>query len=303
MIKIDDSYTILKDKLRGRKPKFKLEKDGKKYIYKYGAINNEIWAEVIAEQLGLQAGINMAHYVIATYKDTVGVLTDYFLKNTELIISSDNLRSNVQIIYDENNIHLNLDGNTISNIVTAAAMYDDRVIPENLSLELMIRWCFYGAILEGDKNATNIGFIKGLSALALSPDYDNASMAGLNKNIQHMLDSLRRGQSIYSYTDEMQTDLKVSNEDTGYFLTDFDSFSKKYPQQCAICMEHLENIDVDKAIAQVEEINNVEVPWDVKYWISKTINSRLSDMKSIHERNKTDNDKKPYVKTKKEPNS
>ena len=53
MIKIDESFTLLNDVLRGRKPKFKLIKDGATYIYKYGAINNEIWAELISEQLGL----------------------------------------------------------------------------------------------------------------------------------------------------------------------------------------------------------------------------------------------------------
>ena len=53
--------------------KFKDIKDGKIYIYKYGAINNEIYAELIAEQLGLQIGINMAHYELASYKDTIGV--------------------------------------------------------------------------------------------------------------------------------------------------------------------------------------------------------------------------------------
>ena len=57
MINIDNSYSILNDNLRGRKPKFKVEKNGKIYIYKYGSVNSEIWAELIAEQLGLQAGI------------------------------------------------------------------------------------------------------------------------------------------------------------------------------------------------------------------------------------------------------
>ena len=42
MIIIDNSYKKLDDKLRGRKPKVKLEKDGIKYIFKWGAINYEI---------------------------------------------------------------------------------------------------------------------------------------------------------------------------------------------------------------------------------------------------------------------
>ena len=44
MIQINDSYTILNGTLRGRKPKFKVMKDGQVYIFKYGAVNNEMWA-------------------------------------------------------------------------------------------------------------------------------------------------------------------------------------------------------------------------------------------------------------------
>ena len=54
MIIIDNSYKKLDDKLRGRKPKVKLEKDGIKYIFKWGAINYEIWSELISEQIGKQ---------------------------------------------------------------------------------------------------------------------------------------------------------------------------------------------------------------------------------------------------------
>ena len=102
MKKIDESYTILDGQLRGRKPKFKVVKDGQVYIFKYGAINNEIYAELIAEQLGLQVGINMAHYELASYGNTIGLLTPSFLKPGQLIISSDYLKENMQRIYGEN---------------------------------------------------------------------------------------------------------------------------------------------------------------------------------------------------------
>lgn len=204
MIIIDESYTILNDTLRGRKPKFKLDKDGKKYIYKYGSVNNEIWAELIAEQLGKQAGIKMAHYEIARYKNTTGVITDYFLKPLELIISSDKLKEATQAIFDENSIDIDLKDNTITNIVQAATIYDHTVNAEELALELMKRWVFYGLIMETDKNETNIAFIKGEGGISLSPDFDNSSMAGLNDNIQSSIDSIRRGCSIYNYTDNFR---------------------------------------------------------------------------------------------------
>ncbi len=286
MINIDGSYTLLDHALRGRKPKFKLEKEGKKYIFKYGAINNEIWAELIAQQLGLQAGINMAHYELACCQGTYGVLTTYFLKPLELIISSDNLKQNMQKVCDENNIKIDFTENTISNVVTAASLYDNRTDTKALALELMLRWTFYGMIMESDKNDTNIAFIQGNSGFTLTPDYDNSSMACLNKNINSLLDSLKQGKTVYTITDNIKTNLKISKDDTGFFLQDFDNFSKKYPEECDYCMERLSHIDVDTAFEMVEEINETEIPWEVKYWVSKTIKARYEDMKNIHNRNK-----------------
>ncbi|MBQ3510961.1 MAG: HipA domain-containing protein [Bacilli bacterium] len=285
MITIDNSYTILPDKLRGRKPKFKLKKDGKTYIYKYGSLNNEIWAELIAEQLGKQADIEMAHYEVAEYKGTIGVLTDYFLDSTELIISSDNLKANIQNIYDENNININLKENTISNLVLAASMYDDRVDPKQLMLELMQRWCFYGLIMESDKNETNIGFIKGLKPLRLTPDYDNSSMAALDNNIQNFISSLMQGQNFYGITDGFKSNLKINKDDTEDFFIDFANFCQKYPSQAKYCITKLNNINVDEAFEKVEKINQVSIPWEVQFWVSKTITSRLEDMNNIYKQN------------------
>lgn len=289
MINIDNSYKILNDVLRGRKPKFKVMKDGKIYIYKYGAINNEVLAELIAEQLGLQAGIDMAHYELASYQGTIGVLTPSFLKPGELIISSDNLKSNIQNIYNENNIFASLSDNTITNIVKAACLHDPRVKVKSLTLSLMLRWAFYGLIMESDKNETNIAFIRGKNALHLTPDYDNSSMGCLNKNISNIIDSLKSGYNIYTLTDSIKTNLRISENDTGFFLQDFDSFSKKYPLQCDYCMERLSQIDVNLAFEKVESINDIEIPWEIKYWISKLIETRLQDMQNIHNRNKQNN--------------
>lgn len=297
MINIDETYTIFDDKLRGRKPKFKLQKNNQMYIYKYGSVNNEIWAELIAEQLGLQAGIEMAHYQLATYKDTIGVITNYFLKSTELIISSDKLKEATQLILAENNINTNLRENTILNIVQAASIYDNEIDTEELTTELMKRWVFYGIIMESDKNATNLGFIKGENGISLTPDYDNSSMAGLNKNIQNNIDSLRRGQTIYHYTDNIKNHLQITEKDTGYFIGDFKNFVEKYPIIAQKCMESFNNINVEEAMENVEIINDTQIPWNIKYWVNKAVNSRLNDMRNIYEKTK------PNIKIKIDPPS
>lgn len=282
MIILDEKYTILNDKLRGRKPKFKVKKDNKIYIYKFGAINYEIWAELIAEQLGIQAGIKMAHYRIASYKNTIGVLTDYFLEPGELIISCDNLKKSAQEILNENNISINLKGNSLENIMQAAYTYDNTINSQEITFELTKRWAFYGLIMESDKNETNIGFIKNSkTGLRLTPDYDNSSMASLNNNINQNIDALRAGYSIYQFTDNIKSNLNRAETDTGNFLKDFKSYAEKHPEQCQKIMEDFELINPEEAMDKVEQRNEVTIPWEVRFWVNETIENRRKDMKAI----------------------
>ena len=212
MINIDDSYEILDEKYRGRKPKIGLKKDGKKYIFKYGVVNYESYAELIAEQLGIQAGIEMAHYEAAVMPGRLGVITTNFLKSEDLIMTSDKLREYIQILFNENNINYDVKDSSILNIIEAAWTYDGNINVEILSNELMKRWAFYGLILESDKNSTNISFIKTPEGLKLSPDYDNSSMCQLNKNINNMIPMLYRGYDIYSFTDGVNNQLHLSKK-------------------------------------------------------------------------------------------
>lgn len=287
IITIDDSYKLLPDKLRGRKPKVKLRKDNKEYIFKYGSINSEIWAELIAEQLGIQVGIDMAHYEIASYKNTIGLLTNSFIKPGELIISSDYLKKGIQAILSENNITANLKNNSLENIIQAVFTYDNSIDSPKLYFELTKRWAFYGLIMESDKNETNISFINSLSSgLKLSPDYDNSSMAGLNNNINQNIQSLKAGYSIYHFTDDIKSNLHRTENDTGNFLIDFKTFSEKHQKDCEKILEEFELINPDEAMDKVEEINNVTIPWEVRFWVNSTISQRHQDMKSIFEQSK-----------------
>ena len=161
-------------------------------------------------------------------------------------------------------------------------MHDDRVNSEQLMRELMLRWCFYGLIMESDKNETNIGFIKGNKALRLTPDYDNSSMASLDDNISNYISSLMQGQNFYGITSGYRSNLKINTQDTGDFLIDFANFCQKYPEHAQYCMEHLNKIDPEQAFAIVEETNQVSIPWEVQFWVSKTVSVRLRDMNEIY---------------------
>ena len=283
MVNIDKSYEVLNEKYRGRKPKIGLRKDGKKYIFKYGVVNYEMYAELIAERLGIQIGIDMAHYEAAHMDNRIGVITDNFLGRDDLIITSDKLREYIQILFNENNINFDVKDSSILNIIEAVWTYDNNINIENLSYELMKRWLFYGLILESDKNSTNISFIKTPEGLKLSPDYDNSSMCQLNKNINNMIPMLYRGYDIYSFTDGVNNQLHLSKKTENLsFFEEFKVFAEKYSDVCMQILESFDAIDVDKAIETVEMINKIDVPYEVKFWVNKVINTRLADLKAIY---------------------
>lgn len=281
MIIIDDSYKQISAYTRGRKEKEWLEKDNKRYLYKFGASNYEIFAETIAEQLGKQVGINMASYKIAKMKNSYGVITESFLKPGELIISSDKLKLAVQSIYEENNLTGNLKANTISNLVEAAFTYDSTINSSALFDELIKRWMFSGLIMESDKNDTNISFIKSENKLKLSPDYDNSTMCRLNENVENLVSKVRSNADMYKLTDGIQNALKPTERNSDNFLVAFQEFSEKYSEKAIQIFSKFESINVNNAIKTVEQINGVNVPWAVSYFVEKAINLRYIDMKNI----------------------
>ncbi len=289
MIKIDDTYKPINAYMRGRKEKLWLEKDNQKYLYKFGANNYEILAELLAEQLGKQVGIDMAAYHVASYKNTIGVLTKNFVKSGELIISSDKLKAAVQDLYEENNLHGNLQENTILNLVQAAFTYDATIDTSQLFDELVKRWLFTGLIMESDKNATNISFIKTGNKLRLSPDYDNSTMCRLNENITNLMTNIKDNTDIYKLTDGIKQALKPSDSSSDYFLESLQEFSNKYPNKVKTIFLSFKNIDVDSAITIVETTNNIKVPWEVSYFINKAISLRYNDMENIVTKTKSIN--------------
>ncbi len=295
MVVLDDSYKFDKTtKLDGRKPKFKLNKDGKSYIFKYGSQNNEIFAELIAEQLGLQVGINMAHYQIAEYNGCSGVLSDYFLQDDERFISSKQLIKYTNELLYENGILTTLKGNTINNICQSLKSYFTLYNYQDIEKELLLRWAFYGLITECDKNDTNIGFIidakKGI--VKLSPDYDNSTMALLDSNIDNYISKLRRGASIYNIIDEVTNDLHPMEYNSKSFIEEFNQFIELSPVYADEIMKSLAKIDVDLAIETVERENDVEIPWNVKYWVRQVISARYNDMTRFYSNANESNYKK-----------
>lgn len=288
MLIIDETYRrIIDPKIRGRKPKYRLDKvqDGilKRYIFKYGAINNEIFAELLAEQLGKQMGIEMAHYVVADDGKNIGVLTDNFLVPGEYLCSSDTIKENIESISSDSGLYVDMKDNTIENVVRSACTYDSEVDFNKLLKELIKRWIFYSIIIESDKNSTNIAFIKGSGVLRISPDYDNASMALLNNNIDSYLDSIRSGVDIYRIIDSVKNNFCLRNGTNSNFYDDLRYLFTTYHDIISEIIPYVKQINVDAAIEIVEKDNEVSVPWNVRYWVGKVVNARVNDVMNMYE--------------------
>lgn len=286
MIKIDPNVNVVAvpTEMVGKKLKYKIEIDGKLYIIKQNAMNYEIYAELIAEKLGKQVGIEMAHYNICEFNNKIGLITPVFLnkENEELIISVKALLEHAKDLCTENNIKFDLRENTVENILKAASLFDKRVNIKKLADELVRRWIFYGMIMESDKNNTNLSFIKDKQAsIRISPDYDNSTMARLNENIDELLNDLRRGTDIFSITDRTKTALKIKSNPSDEFMTNYRSFIEEFGIYYERIIEEFISLDVDRAIAEVEIENDIEIPYNVKFWLRKAINTRKDDMFNI----------------------
>ena len=283
MIKVDSNARIIAtpEDMVGKKRKYKVAIDDKLYIIKLGGINYEIYAELIAEMLGKQVGIEMAHYNICEFNGEIGLITPVFLnaKDGDLIISVKMILDIARSLCIENNIHFDLMKNSVDNILKAISLYDKRIDIDELAKELIKRWLFYGVIMESDKNNTNLSFIKNRqSSLRISPDYDNSTMARMNENINSFINYLSQGIDIFSLTDGIKTALTIENSSSDEFLVNYRQFIDEYGLFYRDIIETLTKIDVDKAIDDVEKENQMEIPWEVKFWLRKAITARKKDM-------------------------
>lgn len=282
-----DNYKELENAFtRGRKQKTWLEKDGTKYLFKYGASNYEIWAELLTTELASQCGFDVAEYDLATYKGKIGVVTKDFKKEGELIISGDRFINSIKEILEENNIHHDLKENSVENIMFALGTYSLNQSTSELFQQILNIWAFDGLVLESDRNNTNWSILKQNNSLRFAPIYDCSTMAMLNNDISYFISSARFENDFLKITDQVQSALKLYNSSDGNFLQDFDLLCQKYPEQSKIIIEALENINVQTAIDNIESKINCNgadehLDWQVQYWVTKVIELRKRDMISI----------------------
>ena len=278
--------------VNGRKEKIWLKDESdNEYLFKYGASNYEIWAEMIAEDIGKQCGIEMAHYEPARYKHNIGVVTPNFVENNMLLISAERLRKNQIKIMTEGNKPIDLLKGINLDVIMFTLIFNSNLSADtynDILYELQKRWCFWQLIMESDKNLTNISFISNGCNYKLSPDYDNSTMARLNENITNFLNIIKSDMDIYKLIDDVEQSLALDIKNDNKFYSSFTKFCEMYPENAQTIMQQFKNIDLD-IVFKTREANlsnnttgtKVEIPWEVKYWLTKVINIRYHDMQAI----------------------
>ena len=293
---IIDDYEKLNDYIIGRKKKIWLSKDGKKYLFKGGSTNYEIYAELLSYELAKQCGFKCAFYDLAILDGTTGVLTPSFLKKGDIIISGEHYLNNAHGIAVQNNLKMTFKENSIENIINAIAIQEGNAedIAEIILFRLLEMWCFDLAIMESDRNSTNWSLIRNIKGnISLAPIYDCSTMCMMNNDIESIvtnLSSSRDMNTFYNLIDSIKYSLKINNSSTENLYDDFTFICKAFPNEIEEILYRMKNINVVDAINNVEtRINNetidgkFEYPRYVSYWLNKTINARLETMNKIFE--------------------
>ena len=296
---IVDDYEKLDDYIIGRKKKIWLSKDGKKYLFKGGSTNYEIYAELISYELAKQCGFKCAFYDLAILDGITGIITPSFLKKGDIIISGEQYLNNTRSIAMQNNLKMTFKENSIENILNAIAIQEGNAedIAEIILFRLLEMWCFDLAIMESDRNSTNWSLIRSFKGnISLAPIYDCSTMCMMNNDVENIvtnLSSTRDMNTFYNLIDSIKYSLKINNNCSENLYEDFTFICNAFPNEIEEILYRMNNIDVLKAIDNIEtRINNetpdgkFEYPRYVSYWLNKAITARLETMNSIFKKTK-----------------
>lgn len=277
---------------KGRKPKTWLLFENEEYLFKTNSSNYEIWSELLASELGKQCKIEMAEYDIGIYKEKYGVISKSFLdKNTETILSGENIVEFIQsILYDNNRRKMN---NSIKDIFEVLDVLDrvirQKYVRKNIKESFIKMWAFDGLIMESDRNPSNWSIIEKNNEFYLSPIYDCSTMARMNNDINDFILKLKCGYDIESLTNNIKYQLLYDNSlSADDFLDSFSLFCEENQELSSKIIKDFNNINVDLAIENVEKKINknkpgekIYIPWEVKFWLNKAINTRLNNMNKV----------------------
>lgn len=289
--------------IEGRKDKIWLS-DGKDlYLFKTGAINYEVYAELISSELAKQAGLEAATYDLAIYKGETGVVTKSFLKKGDLIVSGADILKDGEKLAKINNIDIPMGYNALDCIISSLNLRYSFINIEEIVTSLIKLWCFDILISESDRNSTNWGIISNREGIKIAPVYDSSTMAFLNNDISTYMNRMYSYDTLIRLLDAIKISMSYKKElENKSILEQFSMLCQENLVFVENIMDSLLQIDVDLAIKNIEERHNsnksgdkiFEIPPAIGIWISKIIEFRKKDLLGImnHEKSKIEKQKR-----------
>ena len=218
---IDQSF--VEAEFNGQREKFWFYFDNKKYLFKKrGNKSDDIYAEVIADEIAKTLEIDSANYTLGLFNNEDGVITESFIKENERLILGVEIMSEVLNKYGLNNIDFlkkyGIDNlgvkdahNKLNNLEDIWSILDLYFI-DNENKQELVKMTMDGLIklllfdmltLQGDRHIRNWGIIANEKeeTYRFFPLFDNSNICGLNRSnsklaFSGMINSLKKSNSI-----------------------------------------------------------------------------------------------------------
>lgn len=190
--------------LNGKREKFWFYYHNQKYLFKkQEKYSDDIYAEVIAEEIAETLGINSAKYTLATFDNDFGVISENFIKKDERLVLGLEIISTVmnrygvedadfRNLYDIDNLDVKDVHNKLNNLEDIWSILDlyfkdnpnKNKIVQDIITDLVKVFIFDLITMQGDRHINNWGIIinEKQNYFKISPLFDNSNICGLNRS-------------------------------------------------------------------------------------------------------------------------
>lgn len=241
--------------------------DGKKYYFKPINDKNEMYNELIAEELSKDYGIKCAHYDIANYKGLKGVISEDFIKDNKYVAMS----SIVSKYYKENK-----NENSHNNLMDIWSAFDYRYKDENISNKLMEElvnvFIFDILIANSDRHLNNYGVLENEKEVNIAPIFDNSYLLSIV--------ALTEGEYCLGVDEEENIFDSDYNGNRDKFLAKFlKESSSEYRDLVESKLWIINNENIDKVLNRIEEKINCKIDEEIKEKIKLNFNLNYENIK------------------------
>lgn len=242
---------------------FPLSINGEEYFFKCLKHDQNAYYELIAKAIADDFGISCASYDLATYHDSIGVITKNFIKEGDTFFTGFDLMKKV---LPESETKLN----TIR--YNNLAFYKKHVSEEVFDdIERMLMFDILTANV--DRNEDNFGFIQNQNGISLAPIYDNEKILSRSSLIQ----------GFYRLSVDEDDDLNTFYQDPLSYRNIIRKYILKYKKADLLAkkLEIISNNNIENIIDRVEE----QTEYDMPNYIKSDVKRLFNDNKLKIERN------------------